>query len=155
MEAQNCTETCISTGGSCGQPLINTLKLTVNPQQQPPPLQQQPSFGATFAPRPQPSAFSSTPILSQQIDEDEPQVIKCVLFRALLNDAQCVLSRDWREKQKEEIKARDEASKARRQETISKAERSIDEFYDNYSTKKERNIGDNKCVISRTSPSLV
>ena len=32
----------------------------------------------TFAPQPQPSMFSSTPILTQNIPEDEPQVIKCV-----------------------------------------------------------------------------
>jgi len=96
-------------------------------QQRQSPLQQQPSFGATFAPRPQLSAFSSTPILNRPIDEDVPQVIK-----------------DWREKQEAEIKARDEASKARRQETISKAERSIDEFYEDYAKKKERNIRDNK-----------
>lgn len=52
--------------------------------------------------------------------------------------------REWREKQQEEIKARDEASKARRQETISKAERAIDEFYEDYAKKKERNIRENK-----------
>ena len=52
--------------------------------------------------------------------------------------------REWREKQQEEIKARDEASKARRQETISKAERAIDEFYEDYARKKERNIRENK-----------
>jgi hypothetical protein len=54
--------------------------------------------------------------------------------------------RRWREKQQEEIKARDDASKARRQETISKAERAIDEFYEEYSKKKERNIRENKYV---------
>lgn len=52
--------------------------------------------------------------------------------------------REWREKQQEEIKARDEASKARRQETISKAERAIDEFYEDYARKKEKNIRENK-----------
>ncbi|TFK44957.1 clathrin light chain-domain-containing protein [Crucibulum laeve] len=90
----------------------------------PPPPQ---NYTATLAPRPQPSALSSTPIFTQTIDEDEPQVIK-----------------DWREKQQAEIKARDEASKARRQETISKAEASIDEFYEDYAKKKERNIRENK-----------
>ncbi|TDL18387.1 hypothetical protein BD410DRAFT_728524 [Rickenella mellea] len=98
----------------------------------PPATQQQtPSFGipaAPFAPRPQPSAFSSTPILQQPLpEEDEPEVIKT-----------------WREKQAAEIKARDEASAARRQETIAKAERSIDQFYEDYNLKKERNIVDNK-----------
>jgi hypothetical protein len=52
--------------------------------------------------------------------------------------------REWREKQQEEIKARDEASSARRQESISKAERAIDEFYEDYAKKKERNIRENK-----------
>ena len=53
-------------------------------------------------------------------------------------------NRDWREKQQVEIQERDKASKARREETIAKAERSIDEFYENYAKKKERNIRDNK-----------
>lgn len=97
------------------------------PQHRSPPVAQPPSFGATFAPRPQPSTFSSTPILNQPIEEEEPQVIK-----------------DWREKQQLEIQERDKASKARREETIAKAERSIDEFYENYAKKKERNIRDNK-----------
>ncbi|KAI0359541.1 hypothetical protein OH77DRAFT_1395496 [Trametes cingulata] len=85
-----------------------------------------PAFGSTptFAPQP---AYSSTPILNQQLEEDEPQVIK-----------------DWREKQAAEIKARDEASKAKRQETIAKAERAIDQFYEEYAAKKERNIRENK-----------
>jgi len=88
-----------------------------------------PTFGAPppFAPRPQPSAFSSTPILNQQLDEEEPEVIK-----------------QWREKQAEEIQARDEASKSRRQQTIAKAEHAIDQFYEEYATKKERNIRENK-----------
>ena len=58
--------------------------------------------------------------------------------------------RDWREKQAAEIKARDEASKAKREETIAKAEKAIDQFYEEYASKKERNIRENKCVISRT-----
>lgn len=54
--------------------------------------------------------------------------------------------RQWREKQAEEIKARDEASKAKREETVAKAERAIDQFYEEYSKKKERNIRENKFV---------
>ncbi|EMD32943.1 hypothetical protein CERSUDRAFT_118371 [Gelatoporia subvermispora B] len=89
----------------------------------------QQTFGAapTFAPQPQPSAFSSTPILNHAATEEEPEVIK-----------------QWRERQAEEIKARDEASKARREETVGKAERAIDQFYEEYSAKKERNIRENK-----------
>ncbi|KAF9486086.1 hypothetical protein BDN70DRAFT_916605 [Pholiota conissans] len=99
-------------------PDIEVPSFTSPPQQQ--------SYTATFAPQPQPSAFSSTPILNQTI-EDEPQVIK-----------------DWRERQQAEIAARDEESKARRNETIDKAERAIEEFYENYAKKKERSIRDNK-----------
>ncbi|EIW80289.1 hypothetical protein CONPUDRAFT_137566 [Coniophora puteana RWD-64-598 SS2] len=108
-------------------------ELDVPLQSPPPSASTAPSFGASFgtstpfAPRPQPSAFSSTPILNQPIEEEEPQVIK-----------------DWRERQAEEIKARDEASNAKRQETISKAERAIDQFYEEYTAKKERTIRQNK-----------
>ena len=56
--------------------------------------------------------------------------------------------REWREKQEEAIKARDDASKAKRQETIAKAERAIDAFYEDYARKKERNIRENKWVPS-------
>ncbi|KAH8103261.1 clathrin light chain [Cristinia sonorae] len=89
----------------------------------------QPSFGAAppFAPRPQPSAFSNTPILNQAVQEEEPEAIRV-----------------WREQQAAAIKARDEASKAKREETIGKAERAIDQFYEEYSKKKERNIRENK-----------
>ena len=54
------------------------------------------------------------------------------------------LLREWREKQQAEIKARDERSKAKREETIGKAERAIDQFYEEYNAKKERNIKENK-----------
>ncbi|KAF7289337.1 Clathrin light chain [Mycena indigotica] len=91
----------------------------------PPFIQQQaPTFGA---PRPQPSAFTSTPILTQEIEEDEPQVIK-----------------EWREKQAEEIAKREAAAKDRRQATITKAEQAIDEYYEAYNQKKARAIRDNK-----------
>ena len=65
------------------------------------------------------------------------------------------MPRQWREKQAADIKARDEASKAKRQETIGKAERAIDQFYEEYAAKKERNIRENKCVsfvVVSTSP---
>lgn len=56
------------------------------------------------------------------------------------------LNREWREKQAAEIQARDEASKARRQETILKAEKAIDAFYEDYASKKQKTIRDNKYV---------
>lgn len=60
--------------------------------------------------------------------------------------------RKWREKQQDEIKARDEASKAKRQEIISKAERALEDFYEDYSRKKEKNIAENKCVTFSLYP---
>ena len=63
---------------------------------------------------------------------------------ALCQEMPIINFREWREKQEEAIKARDEASKAKRQETIAKAERAIDSFYEDYSRKKERNIRENK-----------
>ena len=80
------------------------------------------------------------------MEEEEPEVIKCVpisSFRQLHINVCC---REWREKQAAEIKARDEASQAKRQETIGKAERAIDQFYEEYAAKKERNIRENKCA---------
>ena len=60
------------------------------------------------------------------------------------------LSREWREQQEEAIKARDAASKEKRQEAIAKAERAIDAFYEEYARKKERNIRENKWVLFGT-----
>lgn len=54
--------------------------------------------------------------------------------------------RAWREKQAEEIRARDERSKAKREETIVAAEKAIDDFYNSYNNEKEKNISRNKCV---------
>jgi len=87
-----------------------------------------PTFGAAppFAPRPQPSSYTTTPIFNQPL-EDEPQVIK-----------------DWRAQQATEIATRDERSKAKRLETVATAERAIDSFYEDYSLKKERSIRENK-----------
>ncbi|KAI0035615.1 clathrin light chain [Vararia minispora EC-137] len=94
----------------------------------PVPLQQQPSFSSpqTFAPRPQNSTVS-TPFLKQPIEDEEPEVI-----------------REWRERQAAEIAKRDEESKARRQDTIARAERALDQFYEEYSTKRKAQIAQNK-----------
>jgi hypothetical protein len=42
------------------------------------------------------------------------------------------------------IRRRDEASEQKKRETIAKAERSIDEFYEQYNAKKEKQIKENK-----------
>lgn len=52
--------------------------------------------------------------------------------------------RQWREKQAEEIKKRNEAGKAKREELASKAEKQIDDFYENYNKEKEQTIRENK-----------
>ncbi|QRV83821.1 clathrin light chain [Ceratobasidium sp. AG-Ba] len=52
--------------------------------------------------------------------------------------------RQWREHQQEKIAQRDEEAKAKRAETIAKAERDIDKFYEEYNAKKERQIRENK-----------
>jgi hypothetical protein len=124
------------------------------------PTPSQPTFGAVppFAPRPQPSALSATPILTQPIDAEEPEVIRSVLFfRSFLFSAHTPRksNRQWRERQAEEIKVRDEKSKARRQETISKAERAIDQFYEDYNGMRERQIRENKCVSRLSASHLI
>lgn len=53
-------------------------------------------------------------------------------------------SREWRRKQAEEIAARDEASQKRRNENMAKAEKAIDDFYEEYAAKKEKTIRENK-----------
>jgi hypothetical protein len=53
-------------------------------------------------------------------------------------------SRDWREKQAAEIKARDEAATSKRQETIAQANQFIDDFYLEHKENVERNIKQNK-----------
>jgi hypothetical protein len=50
----------------------------------------------------------------------------------------------WRDHQTEKIAERDEESKAKRAETVAKAERDIDKFYEEYNAKKERQIRENK-----------
>jgi len=87
----------------------------------------QPSFGSAFASHPQQSAVLSAPTLVQEIPEEEPEVIK-----------------EWRRKQAEEIAARDEASQKRRNENMAKAEKAIDDFYEEYAAKKEKTIRENK-----------
>ncbi|KAG9090761.1 hypothetical protein FRC07_012019, partial [Ceratobasidium sp. 392] len=91
----------------------------------------QPSFHAP--PPQQPQSFQS-PVPAgpnyagfTQQEEPEPDVV-----------------RQWREHQAEKIAQRDEESKAKRAETIAKAERDIDKFYEEYNAKKERQIRENK-----------
>ena len=52
--------------------------------------------------------------------------------------------RAWRANQAEEIKKRDGADQVRRDEMSSKAEKTMDAFYEEYNKMKERNIRENK-----------
>ena len=52
--------------------------------------------------------------------------------------------KEWRARQAEEIKRRDERDRASRDEMKNKAEKSIDSFYEDYNKMKERNIRENK-----------
>ncbi|KAK6358423.1 hypothetical protein TWF730_007757 [Orbilia blumenaviensis] len=57
------------------------------------------------------------------LPDEEPEVIK-----------------QWRERQQLEIQRRDELSESRKQETVDKARAAIDDFYDNYNSKKDKSI---------------
>lgn len=61
--------------------------------------------------------------LSMQPEEEEPEVIK-----------------QWRERQTLEIQRRDELSETRKRETIEKAQRAVDDFYENYNSKRDKAI---------------
>jgi hypothetical protein len=55
--------------------------------------------------------------------EEEPDVIK-----------------SWREKRSQEIATRDDISTAKKESTIKEAQQALDDFYDNYNDKKDKNI---------------
>lgn len=57
----------------------------------------------------------------------------------------------WKEKQAEEIKQRDEASRKKKEETVLKAEKAIDQFYEEYNASKEKAIKENKFVVFLSS----
>jgi len=59
--------------------------------------------------------------------EEEPEVVK-----------------QWRERQTLEIQRRDELSEARKQETIAKAQQNIDDFYENYNSKRDKAVEDTR-----------
>jgi hypothetical protein len=54
--------------------------------------------------------------------------------------------RAWREKQQASIRQRDDEAQAKRDETVARAEKAIDDFYTEYNAKKEKQIAKNKCV---------
>lgn len=56
-------------------------------------------------------------------DEEEPEVIK-----------------EWREKRDAQIQKRAEQFAAQREDTVKEAQQNIDDFYENYNTKKDKAI---------------
>ncbi|BFZ60343.1 Clathrin light chain [Saitoella coloradoensis] len=56
------------------------------------------------------------------------------------NDDESEPIRQWRERQALQIQKRDEQSEQKKQETIERARRAIDDFYENYNTKKDKAI---------------
>lgn len=50
------------------------------------------------------------------------------------------LIKEWRERRNLAIQSREEASAGRKQSTVSAAQESIDEFYENYNNKKEKSL---------------
>jgi len=69
---------------------------------------------------PNQNTYSGMPM---QPEEEEPEVIK-----------------QWRERQTLEIQRRDELSETRKRETIEKAQRAVDDFYENYNSKRDKAI---------------
>ncbi|KAL7422058.1 Clathrin light chain [Cryptotrichosporon argae] len=74
-----------------------------------------------------------------------PSILPAPAFNNILpEDAETEPIRAWREKQAEEIKRRDEADRARRDEMKNQAEKAIDGFYEKYNEEKEKSIRENK-----------
>ncbi|CCO35790.1 Clathrin light chain Short=CLC [Rhizoctonia solani AG-1 IB] len=98
----------------------------------------QPSFQAT----PEvPSSFQSP--APPQFQSPAPQGPNYSAF-AQPEEPEPEVIRQWREHQGEKIAQRDEESKHKHQETIARAEKEIDKLYEDYSSKKERTIRENK-----------
>ncbi|EJD41671.1 hypothetical protein AURDEDRAFT_115392 [Auricularia subglabra TFB-10046 SS5] len=96
------------------------------PASPPPAVSQVPSFrpaGTQQSYTPQ----ASTPYQQPAFEEEEPEVIK-----------------QWREQQQTRIAEREAAARAKREETVAKAEQAIDDFYRDYNEKKAKQIASNK-----------
>jgi len=85
------------------------------------------NYEPAFIAQPQSRPSFQTPIYQAHLEEDEPEPI-----------------RQWKERQLEAIRHRDEISAQKKRDTIKKAEAAIDEFYKEYNSKTERTIKENK-----------
>ena len=79
--------------------------------------------GASFLPG-APNTYPA-PSYSQPVEDSEP--IKA-----------------WRAKRESEIARRDEISQSKKESTIKEAQQALDDFYDNYNDKKEKNLAQTK-----------
>ncbi|KIW04556.1 uncharacterized protein PV09_04308 [Verruconis gallopava] len=68
-----------------------------------------------------PNSYPAPSFSSQPIEDSEP-------------------IRQWRERRNAEIARRDEISQAKKESTIKEAQQALDDFYNNYNDKKEKNI---------------
>jgi hypothetical protein len=75
----------------------------------------------------QPSAPQSSSFNPSAFDGAEPDVV-----------------REWRERRDLAISHREDVAAGRKAETVKAAQESIDEFYENYNNKKERNLAQTK-----------
>ncbi|EPS38247.1 hypothetical protein H072_7904 [Dactylellina haptotyla CBS 200.50] len=69
-----------------------------------------------------------------------PGVVNTNFPSSTLPDEEPDVIKQWRERQQLEIQRRDELSETRKQETVDKARAAIDDFYDNYNSKKDKSI---------------
>jgi hypothetical protein len=67
--------------------------------------------------------YRSSSAAPQFTDEEEPEVV-----------------REWRERRNLAIQHRDESSAAKKAETVKAAQEAIDEFYENYNNRKDKQI---------------
>jgi hypothetical protein len=57
-------------------------------------------------------------------------------------------NRQWREERNLQIQRREEISQKKKQEVIEQAKQAIDDFYDNYNSKKEKAIAQTRYIMT-------
>lgn len=92
---------------------------------------------------PYPPTFTTTAAVPRS---PQPSILPAPTFNNILPSAEEDTEpiKAWKARQAEEIKKRDEADKKRRDEMSDKAEKAIDQFYEDYNKMKEKNIRENK-----------
>lgn len=102
------------------------------------------AFEASFPSLEQDNAASSlneSGMISQPAEPylpQQPDLAQETKEKLSLEDSQPI--KEWKERRELEIQRRDEASESKRNETREKAKKSIDDFYENYNSKKDDSI---------------